>query len=197
MEEELKMSRLSPEKYGFLLSGVLLLLTVLYSFAPAKENKKQIQTRVNETSTKAVTEEEVTPKRLPIDSDTPPLISDQTREPLLQPPTTSLSETQLHAPSLAEVRKDLAEDPQMSPRSFVDFVSALTPKMRKAYDSEEFASAFFKELRECALNFSNSETIQRVCLSYGKVLFKKYPNFEAEWPELINEIKLESQTISD
>lgn len=190
------MSRIKAEKYGFLLSGVLLLTTILYSFAPATESIKQTLTRVDETPTEAATREEVTPKRQSIHSDTPTIISDQTREPPPQPVTQSASETQLHPPTLEKINDEVSKDPHTRPHSLLEFASDLAPKMRKAYESEELASTFFRELRECALNSTNPETIRQICLSNAKLLFEKYPSFESEWPELIHDNKFESQNIT-
>lgn len=185
------MSRIRTEKYGFLLSGVLLLITILYSFAPATENKKQSLTQIDENSPAVLAEEKDTSERESTHSGSTTIIPDPTPEPSQQPLTQSSSETQLHSPTLEEVRKEVAENPHEPPRSILEFASELAPKMRKAYHSEDFASNFFRELRECALNSLNPETIQILCLKNAKFLVQKYPNFEKDWAELGNEIKPE------
>lgn len=98
----------------------------------------------------------------------------------------------LAAPSVDQVRQEVAENPHHTPRSIIAYAAELGPKMERALESEEVALAFFEELKTCCLNSTLPVVIQAICLSNAQVLMEAHATLEGPFVSLKGQARAEA-----
>lgn len=97
-------------------------------------------------------------------------------------------------PTQELLRDEIQKDPHSTPPSLLEFANDLTPRLKRALRSEQDASRFFGELRECAESDQSRAvplTVQAICLSNALVLTDRYPNLRGEYTHLLAHVDQE------
>jgi hypothetical protein len=98
----------------------------------------------------------------------------------------------LSAPSMDQVRQEVADNPHRTPISIIDFAAKLGTQMERALESEEIALSLFDELKKCALNSSLPTSIQTICLSNAQILKNIHSKLEVEYVSLKEQVSPEA-----
>jgi hypothetical protein len=90
-------------------------------------------------------------------------------------------------PDPETVRKEVAENPHQTPRSYLVFASEMAARMSEAKKSEEKATAVFSELEDCLRDskLQKLKAVQALCLSNAGTLSNRYPALKPRHEQLV------------
>lgn len=90
-------------------------------------------------------------------------------------------------PSVQTLQDEVKENPQTIPASLITFAADLGPKMEKAMQNEDSATALIGELEECAVGKEPEVplVIQSICLSNARILSRKHPKLDEKFQAIL------------
>jgi hypothetical protein len=129
----------------------------------------------------------------------PPLTSPSsappTPSPRVEPGKAILDSVTLDAPSVNQLRTEVAANPHETPPSVLSFAAELAPRMAAALHSSEKAHHLWNELEKCTSQISSPTVIRSICLSNINILADHY-SWQEKYQDLLGKVNPEVKRLS-